>query len=88
MSKKNKRIRGQIPIWLFIVVIPLIIIIPIIYPFVGGLIFDQWLFMPEMVPFIFWSLIALYIISAISLIFWIVLFIVQRVKIAKRKGSR
>ncbi len=53
---------------------------PIAYPFVCGLIFDLWLKWYDAVPFIFYSLITLYVVC-FGLLVWVVIrFIRQRSK--------
>ncbi len=58
----------------------ILVAVPVAYPFVCGLIFDLWLKWYDAVPFIFYSLITLYIVS-LGLIVWsIVRFIRGRMK--------
>ena len=57
----------------------LLLVIPYAYLILCGLIFDKWLKMYTMVPFIFYSLIALYV-AAVVVIIWAVVRFVRRKK--------
>ena len=53
----------------------ILLLIPYAYLFLCGLVFDKWLKLYRMTPFIFWSLIVLYVIAIAVIVLAIVRFV-------------
>ncbi len=70
----------KMSVWGFILRCVALIAVPIAYPFLCGLIFDMWLKWYDALPFIFYSLITLYIVCFVLLVLVVIRFIRQRIK--------
>ncbi len=77
-NTKNKTEKKKLTLGGLILRCCILLAVPFAYPFICGLIFDLWFKLYDAVPFIFYSLITLYVVNFVLIIWLIVKFILQK----------